>query len=1154
MKNKIISGLLLLSATIFSSSLFAQDWVSKMKDPTVNFFEVQRDFNRYYEKKERQMERQMRKALRKSGSLVNEEEFEVPGYIQFKRWEWFMAPRVAQTGERFEPSLWWTEYRKYRQQFQTLNAGNWTFMGPGTSASLAGAGRLNFVRIHPSDPNTLFVGSPSGGLWKTTNGGTTWTTNTDQLSQVIGCTDIAIDPLNPNIMYLATGDGDAGDTYSVGVLKSTDGGATWNTTGLSFYAANTRQLSKILINPSNTNNIIVATSAGIYFSDDAAATFTNVQIGSFKDLEFKPNDPNTVYACGGEFYKSANGGQNWTKITSGLPSVANVSRMATAVTEADPDIVYMIVGLPAPNYGTEGFYKSINSGTSFTNPSTPGLGSQQWYDLCIDASPTNANEIILGGQTDFLRSTNGGSNWSDVGGNTHVDYHDIVFINGSSFYTASDGGLYRTTNSGASWTNLNNNLAISQMYGFGQSATNPNLLINGWQDNGTNRYDGSWDQILGGDGMLCFIDWNNDNNMWAEYYEGNLQRSTNGGGFFTSAMGNINEVGAWVTPWLQDPVNAGTIYAGFVNVWRSNNGGVSWTKLSTFSNTGTLNAIAVSPANNQVLWAAKAGALYKSSNGGSSWTTITNVPSGTITGIACSNTDANKAWICYSGFTNANKVFQTGDQGASWTNLSPSIPNIPVNCITYMNGSNDALYIGTDVGVFFKDAGLSVWQPFFNGLPNVIVTQLSIFYPTGKIRASTYGRGMWESDLYVPGSYPPSAAFSTTNIIGCPGLATQFSDYSAGQPTSWNWTFPGGNPSSSTQQNPLVFYNTPGTFPVTLEVTNAIGNNIVTYNNYITVSSSPVSAPSTSGASVCAPATANLTATGSGQGTLRWWDAPGGGNMVATGNSYSPFVNGTTTYYVDEELPPGAFDFVGEANTGIGAGSFFTANDIRGLYFDVLSPVVVNSMDVFSNSAGNRTIEILDAQGNTVIDTTIFIPASPSAAYTVNVNFVLYPGTNYFIKCRGLVDLYRNSSGAVYPYFGTNINITGSNAGSPGYYYFFYNWIYTAMTCNSARSPVTALDTCALGINQPVTQGGYIDVIPNPNHGIFTIKADVITPGTYAIQILNSIGEIVHMEKLIEQGGKLEKKIDIGRYGSGIYLLRLSGSGGEVSERKLIIY
>ena len=1151
-----LKALLLAAVIAVPSITFGQDWVTKMHDPNVNFYEVQNSFNKYAAKKDREVERERKRASKRKGEPLSEEESEIPGYFQYKRWEYFMAPRVTSTGERFDPAYSYREMERYNQQHGVFNSGNWSILGPVSAVPSNGgnAGRLNAVRFDPNNNNIIYVCSPAGGLWKSTDGGASWATNTDRIAQVIGCTDIAIDPTNTNIMYLATGDGNAGDTYSVGVLKSIDGGATWQPTGLSYYMANYRQISKILIDPTNTNTILVATSAGVYRSTDAASTFTLTQPGSFKDMEFKPGDPNTVYVCGSELYKSTNNGVAFTKITAGLPVATNVSRMAIAVSPIDPNYVYMIVGLPQPNYGTEGFYKSTNSGTSFTKPSTPALGSQQWYDLAIAVSPTNINEVILGGQTDFLRSTNGGTSWAQNGGNTHVDYHDIVFTNSTTYYICSDGGLFKTTNSGGSWSDLSDGLQIAEMYGLGQSANNANLIIQGWQDNGTNKYTGTgWTKVLGGDGMLCFIDYTNDQNMWAEYYNGAFQRSTNGGNSWSSATNGITEAGAWVTPWMQDPIVPTTLYSGFVNVWKSTNSGVSWTKISNFSNTATVTQLAVSPANNQVVWACKPGGLYKSSNGGSTWTTISSAPNGNITYIACSPTDPNKAWITYSGFTNTSKVFQTNDQGATWINLSASIPNIPINCIAYQNNSADGLYIGTDVGVFFKDSTMNVWQPFLNGLPNLIVSQLAIHYPSGKIRASTYGRGLWESDLYVPGTYAPTAAFGSSKKISCSGAAIDFSDYSAGQPTSWSWSFPGGSPSTSTLQNPTVVYNTPGNYSATLVSTNANGVDSVTYSNYVNIATSIAPDPQTTGGVRCGPGSISLSATGSGNGTLRWWDAPGGGNVLATGNNYNPTINGTTTYYVDEDFPPGLVDYVGEVGNGFGAGSFFTANDIRGLYFDVINPVVLNSVDVYANTSGPRTIEILDSQGNTYADTTINIPASGANTTTVNVNFKLYPGTDYFIKCRGLVDLYRNSAGAVYPYNSASINITGSNAGSPGYYYFFYNWTYTDIYCNTGRTACVALDSCAAVGLSDVSLDQTMQVYPNPTNGLFELSFNASATQNYKVTVLNTLGKIVYEYQLNDFAGDHKQMIDLSSLSKGVYVINLSSPTKNVM-RKITVY
>ncbi len=1163
MKKSILKALLLFITSIITPAIFAQDWVSMMKDPNVNFFEIQKTFNQY-----------SAEYVSNYKKVNGAEPTRIPGEKIYKRWEWFNAPRVSSTGERYAPDVAWRAMETYKKGMGVHGAGNWTFIGPSTVGGMSGAGRVNAIRVHPTDPNKLYACTPAGGLWISTNGGTSWTTNTDNLEHVIGCTDVAFDPTNPNIIYMATGDGDAGDNYTVGLLKSTDGAVTWNKTGLTFAMGVGRMMSKVLVNPNNGNIILVATSAGIYRSTNAGATFslainssTALPVsGSFKDMEFKPGDPNTVYACGSEFYRSTDGGANWLKVTSGLPAASNVSRMAIATSTIDPTIIYMIVGLPGPNYGTEGFYRSTTSGTSFSKLSTPNIGTQQWYDLAIGVNQTNAQEVLIGGQTQFMRSTNGGTSWSNVAGSTHVDYHDAMYTTGATCYLASDGGVWKSTNSGTSWTNLSNGLAIAQMYGFGQSTSNPNLIIQGWQDNGTNLYSGTWNATnIGGDGMLALISWNSNANMWGTSQYGRIMRSTNTGGSFSTGTSGITEYNGgnapapWVTEIVEDPDAASTLYSGFSNVWKSTNGATSWTKLGTIGS-GTVFVQSIAPVpttNGQVIWAAKGGELYKTTNGGSTWVLVGGgIANGNISDIVCHPTDVNKAWVSFSGFSNSIKVYGTSNQGTSWTNLSGSIPNVPVNCITIDKNGNDALYIGTDIGGFFKDATMNIWQPFSGGLPNVIITQLDIYYAGSKIRASTYGRGMWESTLYAPGAYAPDANFTGNNLIGCPGLGVQYTDYSAGSPTSWSWSFPGGSPSSSTAQHPFVAYNTPGTYSVSLSVTNANGTDVQSFTNYVTISTSPNAAPTTTGTSFCGPGVANLSATPAAPGTVRWWNQPAGGNIVATGNTYSPNIWGTTTYYVDEAFTASGIDFVGAQDNSIGAGAYFTASDIRGLYFDVAKPVVINTVKVYAQSAGVRTIEIIDENGNMVSDTTVNIPASPTTPATVTINRTVYPGNNYFIKFRGTVNCWRNSSGPAYPYIdgGSNaVTITNSNAGSAGYYYYFYDWQFTNIVCNTGRTPVTATDTCSLtGIND-ISLYGKLDVFPNPNNGHFVVDFTVGQLDNYNVKITNTVGQIVYEEALNNFNGQYKKTLDIATFGKGIYMLSITNSKNEML-KKVVVY
>jgi PKD repeat protein len=843
----------LLSLFLFTVSIFifnnshSQTWVEMMKDPDANFYETVQEFEDYWSTR----------TIEKG-----------KGYKPFRRWQDFMAPRVYPKGDVKQANRAKEEFQAYKELHPELfdaagsRAANWTLLGPTGAPSGGGAGRINFVRIHPTNSNILYAGSPAGGLWITTNGGTSWSTNTDQLT-VIGCTDVAIDPTNTQVMYLATGDGDAGDTYSIGVLKSTDGGGTWSATGLTWTVTQGRTISKLLINPSNTQIILAATSNGVYRSINGGTSWTQEQVGNFKDMEFKPGDPTVVYVSGTTFWKSTNSGDTFTQITSGVPT--NSGRIAIATTPANVDYVYLLSANNTDS-GLQGIYRSINSGTSFTTRATsPNLlgwnsnggdaGGQGWYDLAIAASPTNAEVVVVGG-VNIWRSTNGGTNWTINGHWTgsgapyvHADIHDLIFLpgNGTTYYSGNDGGVFRTTNSGTGWTDISANMAIAQQYEVGLSSSNASLLLTGHQDNGTNRMNGTtWAEVYGGDGMQCFIDRTNNNIMVASYVYGDFKRSTNGGGGWTTITSGLTGNAAWEAPIHQDPVTSTTYYCGYSQMFRTTNSGTSWSQIGTLTGSGTIVEFDVAPSNNQVIYAARSNAIFKSTNGGGAWTNITGtlpIASAAITYIEISPTDPNKVWVTFSGYSTGNKVFMTTNGGTGWTNYSTGLPNLPANCIVYQAGSSDGVYVGTDVGVYYRDNTFTSWQPYLLGLPNVVVRDLEIYASTGKIRAATFGRGTWESDLYSPGANPPIADFIASNTNVCVGSTVTFTDLSSYSPTTWSWNFGGGGtPNTSSVQNPSIVFNTPGTYTVTLTATNANGSDTETKTAYITVST-PISLP-----------------------------------------------------------------------------------------------------------------------------------------------------------------------------------------------------------------------------------------------------------------------------------------------------------------------
>ncbi|CAG0993142.1 Xyloglucanase Xgh74A [Flavobacteriales bacterium] len=904
--------LFLFSVLLNATFLFSQQtWVEMMADPTVNFYDVRQSFNQYW-----------------AGKDSSEKG---KGWKPFKRWEWFTEQRVYPSGDRSIMNIAMGQYFDQVKNSPESPNGNWAFLGPtNVPTNGGGAGRCNFVRFDPNNNNTVYTGSPGGGLWKSTNSGSSWTNwNTDNLP-VIGCSDLAIDPTNTNVMYLATGDGDASDTYSIGVLKSTDGGINWNTTGLNWTVNQGRVIRRLIVNPSNTNILIAATSNGIYRTTNGGTAWTQVQTGSFYDAEFKPGDPNTVYATTDQFYKSTDGGATWTQITAGVPAANLVNRLAIGVTPANANYVYILASLQS-NSGFQGMYRSTNSGTNFTTQSTsPNImgwdnggdsGGQGWYDLSIAISPTNANEVFTGG-VNVWRSTDGGVNWvlnaHWYGGFSkpyvHADIHDLIFVPGSgtTVWVGSDGGIFRTTNNGTSYTDLSNGLQIGQMYRLGTSATNANLNLTGWQDNGTNRLSsGAWARVIGGDGMECIIDHSNANTMYGELYYGNIRKSTNGGASFATIVNSggagVHGNGNWVTPYVMHPSNAQTLLVGKSGLYRTIDGGTNWTTLGAIAGSGNVCAIAYAPSNPNIIYVARTNTIHVSTNGGTSFTNITTgLPNLNITYIAVSNTDPNKVYVTYSGYTAASKVYMSTNGGTSWTNYSTGLPNLPVNCIVYENNSSDGVYVGTDVGVYYRNSGLGSWTSFSNNLPNVIVDELEIQYSSQKVRAATFGRGLWESDLYSP-PQQPVANFSANPTSVCAGGTVQFTDLSTNAPTSWSWTFPGGTPGTSTQQNPLITYNTPGTYNATLVATNIYGSSTETKNAYITVNPIPVATATPNSQTFCSGGTTNIALTSNVGGTTFAWTVTQSGVSGASNGSGSTIsqtltatggTNGTATYTI----------------------------------------------------------------------------------------------------------------------------------------------------------------------------------------------------------------------------------------------------------------
>ena len=826
-----------------------------MRDSNANFYDIVKEFDEYW--KDKTYERGK-------------------GYKAFKRWQWFVGPRVYPSGNmKFAARGYaFEQYQNYLKENAwlkptsnaaiTATTANWTPLGPFGSPANGDAGRVQCIQLKPGDPNTIYVGTAAGGFWMSNDGGATYITTTDQQASC-GVSDIAVNPLNTNEIYIATGDKDAGDTHSTGVLRSGDGGFTWGPTALQWQTSQLRRIYRLLINPINPNTLIAATSVGAYRSIDAGNTWSLVANGGYVDAEYRPGDTTTVYlVSNGGFARSTNGGASFANIS--IATSLSSTRLSLAVSAANNNIVYIMVG--ATNNGFGGLYRSSNTGTSWTlMSSTPNVmgwstngsdaGGQAWYDLAIDASPTNANEITVGGVNSW-KSTNGGSTWTlnthwyGGGGKpyVHADLHCVLYTSGTTCYLGTDGGIARTTNGGSTWATINGNMNIAQIYKLGLSSGNPGRIVSGHQDNGTNLSNAtSWSQIYGGDGMDCFIDWGNDNFIIASYVNGDFQRSTNGGVSWVNIINGLTGTAAWVAPIVQDPVTQTTFYCGYQHVFKSTNQGTTWSQLGSIG--ATLDEIKVSPSNPNIIYATSVGGIWKTTNGGTTWSNITgSIPAAgaQITDLAMDNQNPNQVYVTLSGYLAGNKVFSSNNGGATWTNYSAGLPNIPADCIVFTNNSAQALYVGTDVGVYYREASMPSWIPYMSGLPNIVVQDMEIFYPTGKLRAATYARGVWETDLYSNPTAPPTAFFSNVFTPGCINTALQFNDVSGNNPTSWNWAFSGGSPATSTLQNPIVTYSATGVYNVTLTASNANGPG-TPYISTVSIVSSPTVTPVS--ASVC---------------------------------------------------------------------------------------------------------------------------------------------------------------------------------------------------------------------------------------------------------------------------------------------------------------
>jgi len=646
------------------------------------------------------------------------------------------------------------------------------------------SGRTNCIAFHPTDPLTMYVASAGGGVWKTTDGGSTFQPLTDNLT-TLSCGSVAVDPVNPSVVYVGTGELNYSldSYYGDGVFKSTDAGASWTKVAATGTVGS--YISQIVIDPLNTNVLYLSGSSGVFRSTDAGLSWKSTSSGGNANcIVMNPLNPLVLYTTtGGGFNdlvkKSTDGGVSWTTLTGGLPSP--VGRTQLVLAPSDTGMLYASIARGSSPYKLLGLYASTDGGATWSlkDSSKNYLGGQGWYDNAITVRPSSSATVVAGGLDVYVSTSSGAaltqrSNWATSSPSKfcHADVHFLGY-NGTVLYCGSDGGVFRSTNDGLTWSDMNATLSTLQYMSADYDPTSLLRLYGGTQDNdketSTNGGVG-WNEVATGDGGFTVVDPVNTNYVYGQYVEGSLQRSSNYGGSYAEIRPSGSSGGLFYNPYAMAPGDHNTIVYGQSDLWRTTSAqtassAAGWTQIAAASVVGgSVSSIGISAANTGKIYAGTTnGRLLSTADTGKTWRTTTGYPY--VSGLAV---DVTNDSICYAGlssFSTGVHVLKTTDGGGTWHNLTGNFPNIPVLCIALRTLSPRTLFLGTDHGVYKSVDDGTTWVSFNNGMPALPVFDLKYKEGPQTLLAATHGRGCWTFDY---GSLP-SVELSSFAAAAGPG-------------------------------------------------------------------------------------------------------------------------------------------------------------------------------------------------------------------------------------------------------------------------------------------------------------------------------------------------------------------------------------------------
>jgi len=738
------------------------------------------------------------------------------------------------------------EYLARLQRARLTNMTNlaWQERGPN---NVAGRTRAVFIDRRDATGNTIYAGGVGGGVWKCTNFKTspTWTVLADRTAKMtnIAVTALAQDPSTPNTMYAGTGEGwfNSDAIRGNGIFKSVDGGTNWTHLTSTDSAVSRNNFDFVQDIVVNNSGIVFASTrtgsarfcdlGGVFRSVDGGLTWTRV-LGDLRaqtcDSAYNYRGADLEIASNGDIYATTGFGSTAihqrgrifrsTAVNAGAPGTwqditpAGIwERIEIAIAPSDPATIYALL---EDNNKVGGIRRSRNFGASWETLPVPGFcdaGSteaefsrgQAWYNLIVQVDPNNANTVIIGG-IDLLKSTDGGSNWTQItqwipGSQArcgslpyvHADQHNILFYPGSSneVIVSNDGGIYYSSNGGTSWVERNNNYNITQFYSIDLHPTNVNYLLGGTQDNGTQRFSSagmnSTTRVVGGDGAFAHIDQTDGQIQVASAPYNEYYYSRNGGNTW-AAVNNDNEEGFFINPTDYDDV--------LDRVYTSNGsrtGSTVGNKLGIITNlsgtgTPTFNDVTLSQLGGRLISAIKVDPTVTA--GGTAWVAgvrtseaplsaplllkISNLNTLSPTVISTSNLPAPAgAYVSSIDINPANpnhllvtlsnygivSVYESTNGGGAWTNIEGNLPDMPVRWGMFLpaNASIDGvtgggILLGTELGVWYtpQAAGsATVWTPQNVNLPNTRIDMLKFRQSDLLLAAATHGRGVYTTTL-----------------------------------------------------------------------------------------------------------------------------------------------------------------------------------------------------------------------------------------------------------------------------------------------------------------------------------------------------------------------------------------------------------------------